>query len=411
MPDACPDCRALLVTDLSEIPWCPACRWNLATLEPGDGRPGLLARLDHRIAYRDSLATFERLRTSGGTPPASRSRWLLTLISALLLTATLALAGLGVWLCVRDFPSWWALPGLLCLAVAWYMRPRSHGVDAAAHLVEKQDAPTLHGLVERVANAAGTPLPHIIMVDAEYNASAGIAGLLRRRRVLTLGTPDWIGLSPQERVATLAHELGHFANGDPRRSLTSQPAVTVFSALASLTEPMFRPGVYPTMTDRIAYGLLIPVHKLMVMAHLGTMAVALREAQRAEYRADAIAARIAGRDATVRMLDLLVHRDSLVTVTASKARAQDFTPQGVRAAVAETMTRQAPRAAEHRQHTLRTETRLLQTHPPTGLRAQLVAEMPIGAAEVTCSEAESARIDGELAGLYGKTRRDVAHLD
>lgn len=108
--------------------------------------------------------------------------------------------------------------------------------------------------------------------------------------------------------------------------------MTVFAALAAVTEPMYRPGVYPTLMDRIVYGPLLPVHKLMVLAHLGVLAIALRDAQRVEYRADAVAARIAGRDATVRVLDLLVHGDSLLTVTASKARAQDFTPEGVRTA-------------------------------------------------------------------------------
>ncbi|MEV0650855.1 M48 family metalloprotease [Phytomonospora sp. NPDC050363] len=406
----CPDCQARLVTDLSEAPWCPVCLWNLAAFEPADD-PHILDRLSRRIAYRDTIATFERLRMTVGVPEVSRSRYLLTAISAVLLLATVGLAGLGVWLCLRSFPNWWIVPGAFCLAVAWAMRPRSNKLDEYAQVVEASAAPTLHALIDRVAAAAGTPRPQVVVTDPSFNTASGVVGLFRRRRVLAIGTALWIGLEPQERVALLAHEFGHFSNENPHRRLGARPALTVLYALADMTRPQFRPGVHPSPLDRVAYLLLSPLHKLLELADIGVYAIAMRESQRAEYRADAVAARIAGRDGMAALMEKGVNGESLVTVVTSKARAREFTPEKVRPAVREAMARLAPRSAHRRQLTIRAEMSLFASHPPTGLRVRLIEEAAGAAAQVACPEAESARIDMELAGVYEKARRDVARFE
>ena len=45
-------------------------------------------------------------------------------------------------------------------------------------------------------------------------------------------------LTAGERVALLGHELGHFVNGDPRRGLLTQPALTMLASAADLFRPV-----------------------------------------------------------------------------------------------------------------------------------------------------------------------------
>jgi Zn-dependent protease with chaperone function len=220
-----------------------------------------------------------------------------------------------------------------------------------------------------------------------------------------------MSLTAPERVALLGHELGHFRNGDLRRGLATLPALTTFARLADMTTPSWRPGVYPSMLDRCVYALMIPIHLSMVLAQTAILSLASQEAQNAEYRADAEAARIAGKDAMTGLATKLVLGKGILTIAGAKARAREFSPERILPVVREAVERHTPRAADHRLRTVRTESHLFMSHPPSGLRAELVDALPVGAAEVTCSEAESARIDADLSPSYDKLRRAVAHLD
>ena len=418
---ACPECRTPLVTGLSPVPWCPACRWNLEAEEPDRvcGRP--MVRWARGIAFRRTVKVFDALRGRAGMPSLGTSRSLFLLLSALLCAAVIGLAALGVWLCVEDFPSMRVVPGLLCLVIAWQLRPKGTKLDPYERTIDRHDAPGFHALLERVATSVGAKQPYAVAFESAKSSSSGITGTFRRRRILRLNAPLWMALSAQERVALLAHELGHFANGDPRRMTISRFGFHTLLRLAVMTRPgargardaaydMFGLRGQISLWEKIASLLLLPLHKILEVAFVGAQALALDGCQRAEYRADAIAVRVAGRAATAALLDTLVLGDGMLTIVTSMARAQKFKPEEIRAAVADARERDRARAAERRQWTVRVESTLQPGHPPSGLRAELVAAYPDTAAQVTCTEPESARIDAELAKLYEKARLDVAHL-
>ncbi|HEY1177906.1 MAG TPA: M48 family metallopeptidase [Phytomonospora sp.] len=406
----CPRCQNRLVTDISREPWCPGCRWNLAAVEPdAPRRLGPLRRLGRRVALRLTLRTFDRLRASGKLPPRSGTRHLLAGISALLLLSTLLLGAAGVWLTVYDFPSPRIIPGVVCLAVAAVLMPRGGRLDPSWEHVDAETAPTLHALVKRVGEASGVRMPHLTVLSSDFSAGAGVFGLLRPRRVLVIGVPLWMSLTAQERVALLGHELGHFRNGDVRHSLASQLALTTFARLADVTTPSWRPGIHPSLLDRLVYLMMIPIHVSMVLMQTAILAIASREQQNAEYRADAEAARLAGKPAMAGLATKLVLGEGIVTITGAKARAREFSPEHVLPVVAEALARHAPRAADHRLRTVRTESDLFASHPPSGLRAELAEALPLSAAVIGCSTAESDRIDAELAKTYERMRKAVAN--
>lgn len=138
--------------------------------------------------------------------------------------------------------------------------------------------------------------------------------------------------------------------------------------------------------------------------------IGLRSTQRAEYLADELAARAAGTDGALGMLDSLVLAKGLtMSVTRccrTGAAVDQWAPAGarVRAEAAENM-------AARRQLSVRRETSLFATHPPAGLRVRLLAGRPATPPAVTLSDVESGMIDRELAGEYRRVVPELAHAN
>jgi len=123
------------------------------------------------------------------------------------------------------------------------------------------------------------------------------------------------------RVALLAHELGHLVNRDPSRGLLVEPALNAFRRFAPAT------GAERTLASVFDpdgggnRGIAQPLFKLVLwvisrpflLIHIGLLALGFRDHQRAEYRADAVAARVAGIEALTVLLDRLALSDSIVT--------------------------------------------------------------------------------------------------
>src|SRR5262249_34071267 len=110
---------------------------------------------------------------------------------------------------------------------------------AGARVVERDEAPELHDLVERLCAMADLPKPKVAIVDTDvpnafatgrspkHAAVAVTAGLMRR-------------LDPEEIESVLAHELSHVANRDVL-------VMTVASFFAMLAALLTRFGLYAGM--------------------------------------------------------------------------------------------------------------------------------------------------------------------
>ncbi|MEU4693402.1 M48 family metallopeptidase [Actinoplanes sp. NPDC023714] len=390
--------------------WCPSCEWNLDRFDPEHG--GHLGwrwvdRRLYRAAYWLTARRFTELsgRTVSGTS-ASAARFVTIGASALLLAGVLALAVAGVWLLVWDFFNLVNLLGALLLALAVVLRPRLGRLSeltVEAREVGRDGAPELFGLIDRVAAAIGAPRPDHVLVGAEQNAYTTTVGL-RRRRVLYLGAPLWAVLDPQERVALIGHELGHFVNGDVRRGLLTQSARSTLGHVAYLLTPERGGDFIGQVVEFLGWVL----SRAALGFHLLLVWTSLRDSQRAEYRADELAAEAGGSAAAVRLLDSFLIADSVDTVVRREARAKQGA-EAWRAAAGQARAGLSPeRVAALRQLSQRTEASLFASHPPTGLRAALTASRPDRQAAVVLSEAGAARMDEELAAHYETARRELA---
>jgi heat shock protein HtpX len=110
---------------------------------------------------------------------------------------------------------------------------------AGAKIVEREQAPDLHAMVERLCALADLPKPRIAIVDTDM-PNAFATGRSPKHAAVAVTTGLWRRLPPQEVEAVLAHELSHVANRDVL-------IMTVASFFAMLAGLLTRFGLYAGM--------------------------------------------------------------------------------------------------------------------------------------------------------------------
>jgi heat shock protein HtpX len=248
------------------------------------------------------------------------------------------------------------------------------------------------------------PLPHVVLIGQDLNASTTTVGL-RRRRVLRLGLPLFATLDPQERVALIGHELGHFVNGDVRRGPLTHTARTTLGRVAGLFAPPEHG--YRGIIEAIAGSIGSFLSRTALLLQTLLLWTSLRDSQRAEYLADELGARAGGTAAAIRLADHLLLVTPIDTVIRREARAGNGMPAW-RAAAATARTNLAADVPVLRRLSRHTEASLFASHPPTGRRAEMLERRPAHPPATTLDEATSARIDEELKPFTDRVRRVLA---
>lgn len=399
----CPRCGSDIETDGRFVTWCEGCDWNVDP-NPPEERLGRLERRRKKLTERHGQSLLTEM-TGGATPDPHRSASAVAAFTlALTVHAfTLALVVGGVCLLVKG----WATPlmalGVLLLAVAATLLPRYRRLPEGGPVLRRAQAPELFATIDEVGAATGTRGVDVVVLNTGFNASVTTYGL-RGGRLLTIGLPLWEILSPQERLALLGHELGHFGNGDTRRGVVLGSALRALSALYYYTEPVHRPDMIEMVSNTLT---MIP--RVALRGVLGILdRLTLRASQRAEYLADRMAAHVGSSAAAVRLTDRLLVLESAEHAlhreldARQAARRGASAPQQPWAGLWESLAAHVESIPSREYERLRrvsvvrghsTDT----THPPTHLRrACLQSGGPTGAA-VRTDEAREQRIDVELA--------------
>jgi Zn-dependent protease with chaperone function len=417
----CSHCGSALVSERQATPWCAACGWNLDFYDPDRKQRELrwtwADRLSFQAAYDLNEQQFAALRGRPvGKPGFSLAKVAVMTLALVGLAFDIGLALFGLWLIMSVGSLVPDVLGAVAILVAFALRPRLGRLDKYAEPIELSSLPAMDRLFTRVATEIGAPKPSVLLFDSTFNAWSGTYGLFRRRYV-RIGIPLWLSLTPSEQAGLVGHELGHFVNGDVRRGPLSRYAFRLLGALSAMT----RPDMTAQFRRRRAYGmgrgmsafaevLLRPIFLLMSLCfglmELGVEWLTMRASHHAEYAADEMSARAAGSAAMSGCLDMMILGEACETVVTRAVRA-DPSPQIWRAAAAEARGQLAPRLPRLRQLTMREDASLGVSHPPTGLRAQLLESRPPTYATIGHTEAESAEIDRELASVYRTYRTEV----
>ncbi|MFJ7966095.1 M48 family metallopeptidase [Streptomyces sp. NPDC096324] len=415
----CPECGTEIRTDARFTTWCAACDWNVDP-ERAEEKRGRLARARRAQARRHGERLLAEL-SAGGNLSAHRdtSSLLAVALSLVVHALTLAVTAGGVWFLVTGWGGWGMIPGIFLLALAWSLRPRFDGLPKDTPVLRRADAPELFALVDEIARVAGTRGVDAIAVDNRINASVASYGV-RGRRLLTLGLPLWEALTPQQRIALLGHEMGHYVNGDTRHGRVVAAAFRSLITWHYYFEPVDHEPLDDTGALTLLLNVLYVLPRLLVRGILTLLdQLTLRATQRAEYLADRVAARTGSTEAALELMDHLLIADSAAVTlrrevnlaalsgprrTGASADLTDGLWERLAADLASVPDHERDR--QRRAGVLRGHS-VDDSHPPTHLRhACLLIGEPVPPAVTTDTEREH-RITGELAVARARVARQI----
>ncbi|MBV8257436.1 MAG: zinc metalloprotease HtpX, partial [Actinobacteria bacterium] len=124
-------------------------------------------------------------------------------------------------------------------AVQYYTSDKLALAASGARVVERDEAPELHAMVERLCAMADLPKPRIAVVESDV-PNAFATGRNPQHAAVAVTTGLWRRLEAPEVEAVLAHELSHIANRDVL-------IMTVASFFAMLAAMLTRFGLYAGM--------------------------------------------------------------------------------------------------------------------------------------------------------------------
>jgi heat shock protein HtpX len=110
---------------------------------------------------------------------------------------------------------------------------------SGAKVVERDQAPQLHDMVERLCAMADLPKPRVAIIDTDV-PNAFATGRSPKHAAVAVTRGLWERLEPREVEGVLAHELSHIANRDVL-------IMTVASFFAMLAALLTRFGLYAGM--------------------------------------------------------------------------------------------------------------------------------------------------------------------
>ncbi|MHB1400072.1 MAG: protease HtpX [Trichloromonadaceae bacterium] len=192
---------------------------------------------------------------------------------------------------------------LISLAISKWTAKRMTGARVIVNPANELEA-WLVTVVRRQAEQAGIGMPEVAIYEApDVNAFA--TGMRRNNALVAVSTGLLRAMDRDEAEAVLAHEVSHVANGDMITLALIQGVVNTFVIVASRvvgylvdrmvfkTERGHGPGFFITsMIAQMVFGILASV-------------IVFWFSRQREFRADAGAARLAGREKMIAALEKL----------------------------------------------------------------------------------------------------------
>jgi heat shock protein HtpX len=135
---------------------------------------------------------------------------------------------------------------------------------SGAKVVEREQAPALHDMIERLCAMADLPKPRVAVIDTDV-PNAFATGRSPKHSAVAVTRGLWDRLEPQEVEGVLAHELSHIAN----RDVLVMTISSFFAMLAGvLTRWMMFAGMFGGGRDRDNNGL--PVWLIVLLVSIAT---------------------------------------------------------------------------------------------------------------------------------------------
>lgn len=353
-------------------------------------------QLYYKISDQISAHLFKRIKAAGPSASAfSTSTFFAYVIAGLIHLFILFIAIFGLELLISHSSDFASFVGIMLLLWVYKLRPRLSTMKGLGTL-QREHFPTLYKLTDQIADTLKADRVDAIALSVDFNAYFARVDW-PRKNVLTLGALLFEVLEPQERVALIAHELGHSVNGDVSRTFF------VGSAVASLKRWRYflvdQDGdMMSVMFTLLLLGLPWLLSKVLnVLANLLNLLMA-HDSQRAEYLADGKSARIGSTKAATSVLHKLRMSDAIYTTVIS------YYDMGGKHGVFDAIRRKvAPVPSREIERVVRQEkwesSRLDATHPPISYRIQALDTWPFAEPAITLSSQDIATLETEFSHI------------
>ena len=230
-------------------------------------------------------ATTKRVYASWGLPMTSQLKTflLLALLSGLILSIGAATGGqdglviAGIFALVMNVGSYWFSDTIVLKAYK-------------AKILEPEESPMLHGIVQELADRAGVPMPRIAVIP-EDAPNAFATGRDPKHAVVAVTSGIMRLLSPEELRGVLAHEMGHVTNRDILVQTVASVLATVVMYLSHMAHFA---AIFGGRRNNEGGGGGIGSLLLAILAPIAASLIQFAISRSREYMADAKGAELSG---------------------------------------------------------------------------------------------------------------------
>lgn len=379
--------------------WCDSCNWNVG-IDDVPERSGPLSRWYANLGKRHGTQLLDRLCSSDPGKIGNNFRRgyaVATVICLFVMGLSIVSLLFGFWLILRFWPNPFAIiAGVGLVGLAWLQRPRMN--KRPKNLLRCDQYPKLFQLINNVTKAMGLPPIQLVGLNHEFNASMSEV-TWARAPLLTIGLPLWKVLEPQARVALIAHEVAHRANGDPARTTLFSVAIHALDQWISVLTQDANEQTHG-LSAILANVVMWLASRIVLALRFSIMQLLFLDSQRAEYFADFLATKVAGSEAMKSTFVALEFQQHLIPFLLKNFAASDekgesalelFRKFTIAIPKHEIERMKRRRMSEHAS--------IDATHPPTAFRVQFISAHPVDVGSVCPTDSEWAQIDAELRPL------------
>lgn len=301
--EICPSCGEILPVHPGYVTWCHVCRWNIDPQVYKSTKEKIWSRLNTWMGVRRTESLYEEVRQEH--QPGFRMtpfRILSYFVAGLWYVFILWLAYKAFILLSNSETMGMFLEGILLGILVLLLAPRVYRLKQKP--LDRLEYPAIYQVVEETAALLGAEGVDGVVANRSFQAFYTLSGL-GRKKLLIVGLPLFAGLTKEEKLAVLAHELGHHANKDITRSSFLNGVQMAWGRMFMFLYPKTDyTEMFAFLATWIAWLRKGVAHIALVPWYL--LGVALwRDSQRAEYYADYAAASIAGSQAASSCLEKL----------------------------------------------------------------------------------------------------------
>lgn len=402
----CPTCHNEMIVNKGYVVWCDSCNWNLNPLEK-EKDAGLFAKvyLKYGMKFGNQLLAQMKVDKKIENKPTI-STMFCYLIASLVHFTSITVFLQGVWLVYIGWGKFFIMLGAaICFIIAWVTRPQFGKVNE--EILRRDEYPTLYKIVDDIADQLGAKRVNGLTVNFTFNAAYCTYGI-QGQKFVHLGLPLLAVLEPEEKVALIAHELGHGVNGDSERGFFVGTAIDTLMNWHEMIRPDHILEPSPSLIDLAMVPvnlLLLGLSKILYGIIYLLVHLLWYNKQRAEYLADYLATTVSGVDAKIKMLEKLHLNDSfeyvVQKVILSKEDSNVFE-------LLRNHFNYIPANEIERVHRIAnmTNSQLDSTHPPTSKRIEFLSERGQKTPGYTLSDSVQAKLQKELHQLEERQNKN-----